>query len=931
MENRVMNIIQQMEMIGQSLWYDNIERKKLEDGSILRMIQQGEIKGITSNPSIFEKAIASSKDYDVTLKPMAWAGKTAEEIFWQLAVEDISTAAGYFSPVYEATKGKDGYVSLEVSPLLANHTAATLKDAQKLWQRVGKPNLMIKIPATREGIPAIRMAIAEGINVNVTLIFSIERYADVIEAYLSGLEDRVQAGKKIDHIASVASFFVSRMDTKIDGMLEKFTAEGKLPGDNLTRLSGKAAIANARLAYQLFEEKFISERFARLKSHGAKVQRPLWASTSTKNPNYRDVVYVEELIAPDSVNTLPPATLTAFLDHGLAVVKIRHDLDQAAALLQELESIGISIKKVTDELEDEGVAAFSTSYKSLLRSVENRRLSAIQEFAGLKHEVGTRIASLEENKFIERFFAKDASLWTADPAGQEEIRNRMNWVWTPYHAQENLAELANLATEYLERGFTHAVLLGMGGSSLAPEVISRIICSQCDLGGLKLLVLDSTDPQQVAEIEHAAPVEKTVFIVASKSGTTGEIQAFLDYFWEKVKTVDLGDPGAHFIAITDPGTRLEKTAQEKKFSRVFQADAQVGGRNSALTAFGMVPAALMGIDLALFTQRAVRMADLCKVGNIEANPGFVLGTILGSAVLTGRDKLTLLTGEAWSAFGDWLEQLVAESSGKDGKGMLPVANEPDYAVAQYSDDRLFIRLEQNGEKQEIVDQLLECGHPVISIHVNDAYDLAAQFYLWEVAVATACAVIGVNSFDQPDVQDAKLRTLEGLEAYRNSGSFPEVSVFAQYPKATVLGDLPPTIERRGSLLHLIFSAVEQQSGKVEYVAINAFLPKNAENEQALQELRRRIGDKFNLPTTTGFGPRYLHSTGQFHKGGPNSGLFILLTAQQQHDLEIPGQGVNFGVFQRAQAIGDLQALEAKDRKVIWIDLAEPEAKILLEN
>lgn len=928
-----MKIIQQMEEIGQSLWYDNIERRKLEDDSILRMIHEGEIKGITSNPSIFEKAIASSKDYDVTLKPMAWAGKTAEEIFWQLAVEDISTAAEYFAPVFESANGKDGFVSLEVSPLLANDTAATLADAKRLWQRVGKPNLMIKIPATHEGIPAIRQAIAEGINVNVTLIFSIERYSDVIEAYLSGLEDRVQAGKSIDQIASVASFFVSRMDTKIDGILQKLVDAGKLTVEDQSRLAGKAAIANARLAYKLFEEKFSSERFSKLKDHGAQVQRPLWASTSTKNPVYRDVVYVEELIAPDSVNTVPPATLTAFLDHGQALVKIRQDLEQADALFEELESIGISIRQVTDELESEGVAAFSASYESLLKSVENRRIGALQELAGLKDKVSAEITNLDQNRFIKKFFAKDASLWTSDPAGQEEIRNRMNWVWTPYHAQETLPELAILAQDYLAKGFTHVVLLGMGGSSLAPEVISRIIASQSDsvATGLKLLVLDSTDPQQVASIERAAPVENTVYIVASKSGTTGEIQAFLDYFWEQVKAFKPEDAGAHFIAITDPGTRLEKTAQERKFGRIFRADPQVGGRNSALTAFGMVPAALMGVDLALFTQRAARMADLCKAANIEANPGFALGAILGSAALAGRDKLTLISGENWSAFGDWLEQLVAESSGKNGKGILPVANEPEYSIDSYSNDRLFVRLEQNGEQQAVVDKLIESGHPVISLHVNDAYDLAGQFYLWEIAVATACAVIGVNSFDQPDVQDAKLRTLAGLEAYRNAGRFPEASVFAQYPRANVLGDLSPAIERRGTLLHLIFSAIEQQREKVEYVAINAFLPKNEENEQALQELRRRIGEKFNLPTTAGFGPRYLHSTGQFHKGGPNSGLFILLTAERENDLGIPGQRVNFGVFQRAQAIGDLQALEAKDRTVIWLDLSEPDAGILLQN
>jgi len=928
-----MSVIERMETLGQSLWYDNIERKKLEDGSILAMIQRGEIKGITSNPSIFEKAIANSKDYDVTLKPMAWSGLSAEEIFWQLAVEDITSAAHFFTRVFESTDGKDGYVSLEVNPLLAHDTEGTVAAANKLWKKVGKPNLMIKIPATQEGIPAIRKAIAQGINVNVTLIFSIERYADVIEAYLSGLEDRVSEGKEICNIASVASFFVSRMDTKIDGYLDKLVAGGELSIEDQSRLVGRAAIANARLAYQLFEEKFNTDRFTTLKQKGAQVQRPLWASTSTKNPKYRDVVYLEELIAPDSVNTVPPATLAAFLDHGKAKITIYKDLEKAVQLFNMLESIGVSIKTVTDELEQEGVAAFSSAYESLLQSVEDRRIKAIMELSELSDQVVKRIASLENDRFIDRFFGKDPTLWTNDPAGQAEIRNRMNWIWTPYDARDHLQDLENLASEYLDKGYTHAVLLGMGGSSLAPEVISKIVgeTEMSFRAGLSLHVLDSTDPDQVAMVEGDAPVDKTVYIVASKSGTTGEIQAFLDYFWEKVTLSNPTNPGSQFIAITDPGTKLAKTAQERGFSRIFLADAQVGGRNSALTAFGLVPAALMGVNLEIFVQRAIHMAERCKTEQINANPGIVLGAILGTAANTGKDKLTLITGEAWSSFGDWLEQLVAESSGKDGKGMLPVVREPELPYEGYSNDRIFVRIENDGEKQSMVDELRARGHPVISLHIQDAHDLSAQFYLWEIAVATACAVIGVNSFDQPDVQDAKIRTLAGLDVYKKNGSFEDVSVFAQFPMANVLGLLSPAIERRGSLLRLVFSAIEQFRPQIEYVAINAFLPKTAENEQSLQELRHRIGEKFNLPTTVGFGPRYLHSTGQFHKGGPNNGLFILITAQRENDLAIPGQGVNFGVFQRAQAIGDLQALEAKGRQVVWLDLAKPDVNILFTN
>ncbi len=929
-----MSILEKIGNIGQSLWYDNIKRKKLKDGSIAGMISSGRIKGITSNPSIFQKAIASSKDYDLSLKPMAWSGMESKEIFWQLAIEDIKQATDLFAPVYASTSGLDGYVSIEVDPLLAYDTDGTIEDAKKLWHLIRRPNLMIKIPATKEGIPAVRQAIADGINVNVTLIFSLARYAEVIEAYISGLEDRVRAGLPIDRIASVASFFVSRMDTKIDGLLEEQLRDGKLSSDEFETLVGKAAVANARLAYQVFIDKFSTERFMNLKKAGAHVQRPLWASTSTKNPKYRDVIYVEELLAPDSVNTVPPNTLDAFLQHGVAENTIFKDLDPARALFGQLDSRGILERTVTDELENEGVTAFSQAYRSLLETVEQRRKSAVEELGMLTPNVIQQVQELVRLDFTDRFFDKDPSLWTDDTKGQAEIRNRMNWISTPYDVRNALPGLRNLGKELSEDGFTHAVLLGMGGSSLAPEVISKILkgTDTANERGLKFQVLDSTNPEQVASITINNPIDKTVFIVASKSGTTGEINAFLDYFWNQVEMIRPEEPGKQFIAITDPGTRLAKMADERGFRAVFLADPQVGGRNSALTAFGIVPAAVMGIDLDKFINNAVNMAEECKQEKtLQSNPGFVLGAIIGTAAREGRNKLTLLTNSEWCSFGDWLEQLVAESSGKDGKGILPVVNEPVLDVTNYSSDRLFVYLAKDTDESDLLQQLRLAGHPVITLRVDDDEDLAGQFYLWEIAVATACSVIGVNSFDQPDVQDAKVRTIAGLEEYKKSGKFEDVVPSAGYPRAKILTYLPETVEKRGSLMRLIGSYIEHDLGHAQFIAINAFLPRNMENEELLQAFRQRLAQKYHLPTTLGFGPRFLHSTGQFHKGGPNTGVFILLTAQRQNDLHIPGQGVSFGVFQRAQAIGDLRALQAKNRQVLWIDLSEPDVHILLDS
>jgi transaldolase len=391
-----MNNIQKLHALGQSLWYDNIQRGLIESGELEAMIHRGDIRGVTSNPTIFNAAIARSNDYDNALKPMAWSGWNSEDIFYQLAIEDIRAAADLFRPLYEETQGGDGYVSLEVSPYLANDSQGTIAEAKRLWNLVERPNLMVKIPATMAGIPAIRQTIAAGINVNVTLIFSLARYALVMDAYLSGLEDRAAEGLPIGSIASVASFFVSRVDNKVDKQLETIIrAEGE-GAETAANLLGKVAIANSRLAYALFRKKFGDERFAKLKEQGARIQRPLWASTSTKNPVYRDVMYVEELIAPDTVNTAPPNTIDLYKDHGEARLSIEGTETDAQQMVDDLEKLGISLDKVTRELEEEGVRSFADSFTDLLETIEKRRVVYQAELGPLQQVVKDQVAKLAE-------------------------------------------------------------------------------------------------------------------------------------------------------------------------------------------------------------------------------------------------------------------------------------------------------------------------------------------------------------------------------------------------------------------------------------------------------------------------------------------------------------------------------------------------------
>ncbi len=385
--------ITKLTSLGQSIWYDNIQRKLLENGELKAMIERGDIRGVTSNPSIFNAAIAKTNDYNSALTPLAWAGWDAEKIFWQLAIEDIKAACDAFAPLYEETNGGDGYVSLEVSPYIAHDTDATVSQAEQLWARVHRHNLMVKIPATKAGIPAIRRAIAAGVNVNVTLIFSLTRYAEVMDAYLSGLEDRAAAGHPIDHIASVASFFVSRVDSKIDP---------KLPDGS--PLKGKAAIANAKLAYDQYHQTFAGRRWENLKVKGARVQRPLWASTSTKNPAYPDTIYVDNLIGPETVNTVPPATLDAFKDHGVAALTLMRGVDEAQNDINQLEAAGISMDVVTQELEDEGVKAFADAFTQLLATIDERRKSAASSLGPLTDSVSKRIAQLETDSVPARLW-----------------------------------------------------------------------------------------------------------------------------------------------------------------------------------------------------------------------------------------------------------------------------------------------------------------------------------------------------------------------------------------------------------------------------------------------------------------------------------------------------------------------------------------------
>jgi len=863
---------------GQSVWLDFIHREMLDSGQLERYVREGWITGLTSNPTIFNKAIAGSADYDDALRAAARDGaESAYDAFVGIAGDDLRRAADIFRSVYDATEGADGYVSFEAPPGIEDDAEATVREAHRMREAVDRPNVMIKVPGTAAGVDALRELTAQGTSVNVTLLFSVGVYERVAEAYIEGLERRLEQGQPLGDIASVASFFVSRMDSKVDGWLP----EG-------SELGGAAAVANARAAYERFLAIFSGPRWERLATAGARVQRPLWASTSTKNASYSDVMYVDDLVAPDTVNTMPEPTLLAFADHGSADGGIDEGaMADARASHERLAAAGIDLERATDELLDEGLASFAADFRALLDCID-ASVATLRDptyrsdgsgLGSLAPAVEARLAALASDETVRRLWAHDHTLWAEEP---REIADRLGWLAVDEELRAHVDEIEGFARQVVDAGYRTAVLMGMGGSSLAPEVLATTFGQRPD--ALELMVLDTTDPQAIASVANRSEHGRTLYIAASKSGGTIETRSQLDFF-EGAEREGSGETGRHFIAITDPGTALAALGEERGFRRVFKNPPEIGGRYSALSYFGLVPAALAGVPIGALLDRAAAMRRGCHTCVPAAdNPGAWLGAVLAEAAAAGRDKLTLVLPEAIASLGTWIEHLIAESTGKHGRGILPIEGEPLGPPERYGDDRLFVAI---GEPDDaaVLDTLATAGHPVVRLPYDGPEQLGAEFFRWEFATAIAGHVLGINPFDQPDVQGAKDATARVLAGEAVDESTPTAS---EVLATTAPGD---------------------------YVAILAYVPRTAENDRWLQSTRVAIRNRHRVATTVGYGPRFLHSTGQLHKGGPPSGVFLQLVGEDELELAIPGAEYDFGTLKRAQAAGDLASLRALGRRV----------------
>jgi len=658
------------------------------------------------------------------------------------------------------------------------------------------------------------------------------------------------------------------------------------------------------------------------------VQRPLWGSTSSKNPAYKDVIYIEEVIGPDTVNTIPPQTIEAFLDHGVVARTVDQDLDAAREVMQKLETYGISLEDVTNKLQADGVKSFSDSFDALdqviqekrdimLAEMGDRQSAEIGEYQG---KVESRLTQLQEAGFAGKLWNLDDSLWQDDPSVREKIANRLGWLPVVEEMTKQVPELQAFADELKQDGFKFAVVLGMGGSSLAPDVLRHTFGSA--QGYPELRVLDTTDSAAIHAVEREVDLEHTLFIVSSKSGTTVEPNSLYAYFWDRVASVRGERVGESFIAITDPGTKMANEAYSKNFRRVFENRADIGGRYSALSYFGLVPAAIIGVDLEALLGRAQEAARACGPDAPAAdNPGLWLGAVIGELTQAGRNKLTLIASPGIGTYGYWVEQLIAESTGKEGAGVLPVEGEALGGPEVYGDDRLFVHLSLgSSDDQKIaakLDALVAAGHPVVRLKLAGPLDLGGEFLRWEIATAVAGAVLGINPFDEPNVQESKDNTMRLLETYQREGALPE-------PEPTLSDGELSLYGVQGANLSDALASVLSRADEGDYVAFMIYTQMTPEVDEAMQDVRIQARDALRTATTLGYGPRFLHSTGQFHKGGPQVGVFVQVTADDALDLEIPGSPYTFNTLKRAQALGDFEALAGRGlpsvRVHVWGDL-----------
>lgn len=918
-----MNPIKQARRLGQAFWLDNLTRRLVREGDLKRRISEHAITGVTSNPAIFHQAIGSSDEYDDDIRRLVHEGRTIPEIYESLVVDDVQRACDLLRPVFLESDGTDGFVSLEVPPRLSQVGPDTLAEVKRLWSLVDRPNVMIKIPGTSSALPVLESAVHLGINTNITLLFSPERFRKFLEAFMAGQEKRLSEGQSVRPVASVASFFVSRVDTRVDSLLGLRWAQSADMNHRirLARLFGKSGVANARLAYREFLDARRSTRWQSLERRGARAPRLVWASTSQKDPLLSPLLYAESLLGPETIITATEKTLDLFAARGRVRIGLdEKGLAEAAAVVRELEEVGIDLAAVSDDLQQEGIKKFIEPFDRLMLALCEKRAQFIGKKANVQDVgqvrlVNPALTALSARRFSERLFARDGSLWASDLESVKKVENGLGWVDSHNQFRARVDEIREFADGVRRDGFKHVVILGTGSNTAPAQIASGTFGST--RGWPDILVLDNTDPAAIRGVESQIDVAKTFFLVVGKSGTNLETSSLYKYFYDRLLLLGLPALGTRFAAITDSQSWLAREAVAKKFRQSYLNPPNLTSPFAALSYLGLVPMAMLGLDIQAVLDRARSFAISAGPGVPEPNNAALqLGASLALLAKNGRDKLTFVLSPNISGFAEWAEHLLVHTTSKEGTGIVPVVGEALGTPRAYGNDRLFLHMIHRGSAKRSeakrVAVLEKAGHPVIRIALPDRMGLAEEYVRWQLASVCAGLLLGVNPFGDPSEGEGRKSTEDLLRHWATDRRFPKEKPAAETGSVRAYG---PVARKAGSVDAAV-SDFLRETPKNGFIGILAFFRRTAARDRALADFRAALADRFGVATTLAHGPRFLHTTAPLYKCGPENGSALMLTTEEDRDLPIPGHDYGFGVLHEAQALGELQAIRNRGRRVL---------------
>lgn len=924
---------------GQGVWLQGGRRLLVEGGGLDELMRTKAVSGLDCDLTTLAGAVSRGAEYaDPLLRIAAQSGGL--EAAEALLADEARIAAEVLLPLYRESDGRDGLVSVDAAAARVDDAESMSRAARRMAQAAEMPNVVLKLPPTDSGFAVFEALIAEGLGVHMGPLFSLASVERATGAFLRGARARVGDGS-LRWPTTVISFGLAPLDIAIDELLrDTVRGAGRRDMSAAESLLGNTATAMARVACRRQRELVAAQAGAVDSDLGPILLA--WTDLSTGDARQPRRRYAESLIGPGTAVVVSFGLLGNLARRGVVEATLVQRVDEAEEMLVELEDLGIDAAATGSALEAWAIRRRISGYEELSNAiaVATRALVADRDgassvastgtpWSASRPEIGAELVCLDdltERDAVARMWDKDASLWGPDDEMRELIGNRMGWLDAAADTDSTGNEpLRRFAAQLQEADIEHVLLLGMGGSSLCAEVCRRVF------GSDRVRVLDSTVPAHIRAVTESVDPARTSVLVSSKSGTTTEVRALLDYFYALAAPM-LENPGERFAAITDPGTPLEQVAHERGFERLWLAPADVGGRFSALTVFGTLPMTIMGIEAPEVLASARRMATSCaREVSAAANPAARLASAIHQALIVGRDKLTFLMSPTLKAFGAWAEQLIAESTGKQGKGVIPIIAEPPGEVGEYGADRLFVSMrlaeEDDTESLHDVDALEAAGHPVVRIVLGDRHDIGGEFFRWEAAVALLGALMGINPFDQPDVQASKDRTMAILAAAERGEQLPERPPVAAGSGWTIFADLegdPELASRlRGADMSSWLEAHLGRASPPQYLGIQAFVSPQRATHRALQRLRVLLRRRRGLASTLGWGPGFLHSTGQLHKGGPDTGLFLQITADDDEDIDVPGAGYSFGELARAQSLGDLAALQERGRRVVRIHLGDP--------